>query len=150
MEPMNPPIDPVMAPIRVGDVVIFKQRSNMIPYDCKGIVRVLQGCGFMVDFYGIPDQLFVYRYEVWKAPGIDDIPVTAGYLEDPTDTPQHAEHYRNGSIEPWHVIDDWGLDFYAGNIVKYLCRMGKKPGESSRKDAEKVLAYAKKLLEGAK
>lgn len=35
-------------------------------------------------------------------------------------------HYNSTTITPFQVIDDWGLDFYLGNVIKYLCRAGKK------------------------
>lgn len=36
------------------------------------------------------------------------------------------EHYRGDGMEPWDVIDAFGLDFYVGNCIKYLLRAGKK------------------------
>jgi hypothetical protein len=29
-------------------------------------------------------------------------------------------------MEPWDVIDSFGLDWYKGNVLKYLLRAGKK------------------------
>lgn len=33
-----------------------------------------------------------------------------------------GDHYTKLKIQPWQVIDAWGLDFYLGNVVKYIAR----------------------------
>jgi hypothetical protein len=48
-------------------------------------------------------------------------------------------HYRTTKIQALSVIDDWGLDFAAGNVVKYLQRCPHKGTEHS--DAIKALWY---------
>lgn len=35
-------------------------------------------------------------------------------------------HYTYGKFECWDVIDDWGLDYYLGTALKYICRAGRK------------------------
>ena len=50
-----------------------------------------------------------------------------------------AEHYHQNKIEPFQVIDDWGLDFYLGNVIKYICRAKDKVLE--RDDIRKVIVY---------
>lgn len=49
------------------------------------------------------------------------------------------EHYRTTKIQAIDVIQDWGLDFAAGNVVKYLQRFPHK-GKSDE-DAIKALWY---------
>lgn len=56
-------------------------------------------------------------------------------------------YYNNSQLSPFDVIDDWGLDFYSGSIVKYLKRAGKKPGEERLKDLAKIRTYVDKLIE---
>ena len=34
----------------------------------------------------------------------------------------HPAHYNTGKIEVIDAIEDWGLDFHAGNVVKYIAR----------------------------
>ena len=34
----------------------------------------------------------------------------------------HPRHYKFGSIEVISVIEDWGLGFHLGNVVKYVAR----------------------------
>ena len=39
------------------------------------------------------------------------------------------------------------LDFCSGNVVKYVCRAGKKGGESSLDDLKKAVWYLNQLVE---
>lgn len=56
--------------------------------------------------------------------------------------------YRGAAgFQPYDVIDAFGLDFYTGSAVKYLCRAGKKDGESRLTGLEKA---AKALSEAIK
>ncbi len=48
-------------------------------------------------------------------------------------------HYRTTKIQALSVIDDWGLDFAAGNVIKYLQRCPHKGME--RSDSIKALWY---------
>jgi hypothetical protein len=34
----------------------------------------------------------------------------------------HPDHYNQGKIEVIDAIQDWGLDFIEGNVVKYVAR----------------------------
>lgn len=56
-------------------------------------------------------------------------------------------HYKKGNIEVIDFITDQKFDYCEGNIVKYLSRWKYKNGIE---DLEKMLWYAKKLLEVAK
>ena len=40
----------------------------------------------------------------------------------PVDMIDHPPHYTMGKIEPIDVIDDWELDFYLGQVIKYIAR----------------------------
>ena len=57
-------------------------------------------------------------------------------------------HYKNGSIEPFHVIDDWNLDFYLDNIVKYIQRHKHKG--SALEDIQKAIDYLKQYQQRMK
>lgn len=56
----------------------------------------------------------------------------------------HPDHYNKGEIEVWDFIADQNLDFFEGNIVKYICRWRTKNGY---KDLLKVKEYIDKYLE---
>lgn len=57
---------------------------------------------------------------------------------------KHPDHYNKGEIEVWDFIEDQKLDFFEGNIVKYICRWRTKNGY---KDLMKVKEYIDKYLE---
>lgn len=48
-------------------------------------------------------------------------------------------HYRTSQIQALSVIDDWGLDFATGNVLKYIQRMPHKGTPNS--DSIKALWY---------
>ncbi len=55
-------------------------------------------------------------------------------------------HYGNN----WEVGDfirQQQLNFHLGNAVKYICRCGKKPGESRTKELTKAIHYLQNELE---
>jgi len=58
-----------------------------------------------------------------------------------------GNHYKKNSIQPWDIIDDYGLDFYEGNALKYLLR-DKSPTDAGkrREDLEKAIHYIEKKL----
>ena len=49
-------------------------------------------------------------------------------------TPQHYQ----GTIQPIDLINAQDLNFNLGNVVKYVCRAGKKKGENVLSDLEKA------------
>lgn len=52
-------------------------------------------------------------------------------------------HYDGNVYEPLKIIDHYGLDFYEGNVLKYLLRWRKKDGV---KDLEKAEDYLSRLI----
>ena len=57
----------------------------------------------------------------------------------------HPKYYNPGKIEVIDVIEDWGLDFAAGNVVKYIARAGMKESDR-KKDLQKALWYIQRML----
>jgi hypothetical protein len=55
-------------------------------------------------------------------------------------------HYQRGSIEVWDFIADQKLDYFAGCIIKYLCRAGHKQHEEELDDLLKAKAYIDKKI----
>lgn len=49
----------------------------------------------------------------------------------------HPSHYCFGKYETVKVIQDWGLSFCLGNVIKYLVRAGRKDGNSKMQDPVK-------------
>ena len=56
-------------------------------------------------------------------------------------------HYENMAIQPWEVIGRGGLDFWEGNVVKYVMRYRSKNG---LEDLEKARHYLDYLIEREK
>ena len=56
-------------------------------------------------------------------------------------------HYQSGVIEVWDFIADQKLDYFTGNVVKYICRAGKKPHEEEIDDLLKAKAYIDKRIQ---
>jgi len=59
------------------------------------------------------------------------------------------KHYNLG-IQPIEVIDKWGLDFYLGNVLKYIARAGKKESASELEDLKKAKHYIDMKIEKLK
>ena len=53
-------------------------------------------------------------------------------------------HYSKLSIEPWDFIYENKLDFFEGNVVKYICRWKEKGGIE---DLQKARTYLERLIE---
>ena len=58
----------------------------------------------------------------------------------------HPPHYNQGNIEVIDAIEDWGLDFNAGNVVKYVSRHQHKA--EPLEDLKKARWYLDRLIEG--
>lgn len=55
-------------------------------------------------------------------------------------------HYDNGKdYDLIDVISDYGLNFNRGNIIKYVCRAGKK--DSEIQDLQKAMDYLSREIE---
>ena len=58
----------------------------------------------------------------------------------------HPKHYNQGGIELVKIVDAYQLGFYEGNIVKYIIRSGKKPGNNKLQDLKKAQWYLNYLI----
>jgi len=63
----------------------------------------------------------------------------------PLDKQVGGDHYKHCGIQPVEYISKNNLDYFEGNVVKYITRH-KTKGEG-RKDIEKVIHYAELILE---
>ena len=67
----------------------------------------------------------------------------------PVEEINHPSHY-GGADNPYEaikVIEAWEVGFNVGQVLKYISRMGKKPGESALKDAKKALWYLNREIQ---
>ncbi len=54
-----------------------------------------------------------------------------------------GSHYKNNKTQPWDIIDDYNLNFYEGNALKYLLRTK----NNRKEDIQKAIHYLEKILE---
>lgn len=83
-------------------------------------------------------------------PELHDAHVKAYYrqgCEDPGDTfsvknqQVGGNHYKGKPYQPWDIIDTWELNYYEGNVLKYLLRWRYKNGLEDLKKAQHYLSY---------
>tara|TARA_B100000927_G_C16446796_1_gene462141 strand:+ start:1181 stop:1495 length:315 start_codon:yes stop_codon:yes gene_type:complete len=55
-------------------------------------------------------------------------------------------HYQRGKIQVWDFIADQELDFFTGNVIKYVCRAGHKDQEGELDDLKKAKVYIDKKI----
>lgn len=55
-----------------------------------------------------------------------------------------GSHYVSHRIQPWDIIDEYGLGFYEGNILKYLLR--RAANKQRVEDLQKAQHYIEKQL----
>ena len=63
------------------------------------------------------------------------------------DAVTHPSHYTDGKIEVIDFIRDKHLDFCRGNVIKYICRAGKKSKETELEDLRKAMQYCQFAIE---
>lgn len=65
------------------------------------------------------------------------------------DNINHPKHYNFGKIETYDYIEDQGLNYSMGNVIKYVSRAGKKkaPGKSLDASALEDLKKARWYLD---
>jgi hypothetical protein len=57
----------------------------------------------------------------------------------------HPSHYNQGNIEVIDAIEDWGLNFCEGNVIKYVARHRYK--NQPLKDLKKARWYLTRLID---
>ena len=55
--------------------------------------------------------------------------------------------YYNSSVQPLDLIEAWNLNFHLGNVVKYICRAGRKDPATEIEDLKKAMFYLKRWIE---
>ena len=65
-----------------------------------------------------------------------------------TDEVDRPAHYQVApGVEVIHLTRH--MDFLTGNVIKYVARAGKKPGNSKLQDLKKAQVYLRMLIEDA-
>ena len=71
-------------------------------------------------------------------------------MKEPTINNQNTPNHYQGTIQPIDLINAQNLNFNLGNVVKYVCRAGKKQGENILSDLEKAKDYINFEIERVK
>jgi len=61
------------------------------------------------------------------------------------DPVNHPAHYTFSKIEVLDAIEEWGVNFHTGNIIKYMVRAGRKTGDPLE-DLLKAQFYLNRLI----
>ena len=80
---------------------------------------------------------------VLNCPCLGFVQKSAQVINDPVN---HPAHYTKGSIEVWDFVADQGLDFFIGNVVKYVSRAGYKDPTKEIEDLEKAEKFLQKKI----
>ena len=88
----------------------------------------------------------INRIERWLPNGTkaEEVSIPEGHRRE---EPVHPDYYKGDnkdgkSIEVFDIIDQFvSGDFYLGNVLKYVCRAGKKSKETKKRDLEKAAHY---------
>ena len=56
-----------------------------------------------------------------------------------------GDHYSKHKIQPWDIIDEYNLDYYDGNALKYLLR--RKDPTKRVEDLKKAIHYLEKSIQ---
>ena len=70
-----------------------------------------------------------------------------GVTESPADNVNHPAYYTDGSIEVSDFIADKNLNFFRGNVLKYICRAGKKDPDKEIEDLKKAEWYLNREID---
>ena len=62
------------------------------------------------------------------------------------DSVNHPSHYTSGKIEVIDFIDDQQLSYEKGNVIKYVCRAGKKDPNKEIEDLKKAAWYIQREI----
>ena len=106
---------------------------------------------YLNDYYRTKMNLGEYYESLDKREDLryNDCPVAMPNLgcEDPGDTfsvrnqQVGGNHYQGKPYQPWDIIDTWELNYYEGNVLKYLLRWRYKNGLEDLKKAKHYLEY---------
>lgn len=68
-------------------------------------------------------------------------------LQPKDDPVNHPAHYTDGGIETIDFIEAKRLGYHLGNVVKYICRAGKKGTNMGLQDLQKARWYLDRAIE---
>lgn len=73
---------------------------------------------------------------------------TVTEIERRHDSISRPAHYQTrAGLEAIDVIEAFDFGYHLGNVVKYLCRAGRKPGVDVLEDLEKAAWYLRRAID---
>lgn len=106
-----------------------------------GRVKFMRGTTLFVK---MDNGSLLYTYEMrpeYYEEGIEKIDDNKG------DNVNHPAYYTDGSIEVLDFIADKNLNFFRGNVLKYICRAGKKDPDKEIEDLKKAEWYLNREID---
>ena len=67
--------------------------------------------------------------------------------DKPANNVNHPAYYTDGQIEVSDFIADKNLNFFRGNVLKYICRAGKKDPDKEVEDPKKAEWYLNREID---
>lgn len=100
------------------------------------------------DIYGFCYEISGYRYTVEGLKAMSDSRfIDLLEIKSPTDAINHPACYTDGKIEVSDFIADKNLNFFRGNVLKYICRAGKKDPDKEIEDLKKAEWYLNREID---
>lgn len=114
-----------------------------IVYESHPEQRICQGCAFHSDEHNLADQSqclqaneyadCITKQIIWKKAAVK---TASGTMSKQVG----GSHYQK-KIQPWDIIAEWNLDYWRGNVIKYVLRAPEKNGVEDIKKAIHYLEY---------
>ncbi len=93
------------------------------------------------------NRIFTARYDQSPLDHRLDAELTQGDLQVSVNDPvNHPSHYTYGKIEVIDFLEDQKFPYHLGNVVKYICRAGKKDPDKTIEDLEKAVWYLNRYI----
>lgn len=121
-------------------------------YPAEEIERIEYTHGSRLTVYPVGEPYVIYDKSEYEYELKDDaIVIKERVNAENSDNVSHPSHYANGWSNGSEVIDlTEHLPFCAGNVVKYVCRAGRKDPDKHVEDLEKARWYLDREIERVK
>ncbi len=60
---------------------------------------------------------------------------------------EHPDYYYGNGYDVNDIVKDYGLNFWLGNVIKYVCRAGKKNPNTCIDDLLKAKEYLEYMIQ---
>lgn len=117
---------------------LFNADDEYWVYPVEEIERIAYGVDSRLTVYTVGQPYVIYDKSKYKYE-LEDNSIK---IFENSDNVSHPSHYANGWSNGAEVIDlTEHLSFCAGNVVKYVCRAGRKDPDKHVEDLEKARWY---------